>query len=690
MSSFSIRSRSALALVALNVVAIGVLAFFAYRASRDSLTAQAVATARVVADSRGDGLTRALERQQDRLQAFLTSVESLCGERAARGGVAFERECARVALRGFRNAEHAVAAELYSGDHRVVAAEAWPDGAVPPTAPRLAVITDTGSGGLYTMQATRQRLAVRASYPLGDLASTFIDRSGLKTRGELLLTDGRGRVIVPIGAQGEKATVPPALLPAVRQCAEASEIDGIDSGADLIRHAEGKQLIVGIRPVPALGDGCIVARLDYDEALASMQRLGRIVVIASITVIALAGLLSLIIARVADQAQREHEARIAAEAANRSKDDFLATVSHELRTPLTAILGWASILRRHHPNPARFEHALRVIERNAQMESRLIDDLLDVTGSINGQIKLNVNTVSPVGIVEAAIESIGPAAESKGVQVTNHVEGFVADMQVDPQRLQQVVWNLLTNAVRFTPPGGWVDVAVRQTHDAAQIIVGDTGAGISPEFLPQVFDRFRQGQTGTGTTRSHGGLGLGLSIVRHLVELHGGTVTAESPGLSRGATFTVTLPRTAAAPAAVPQPPAVGEHFAISLPGACVLVVDDDADTREVVREILQYAGAKVITSTSARETRLLIERFQPDVLIADIGMPEEDGYSLIQTIRANESAARHLPAIALTAHTRAEDVERALKSGFHVHLAKPIDAAHLVSSIVSLLRPAA
>jgi signal transduction histidine kinase/CheY-like chemotaxis protein len=420
-----------------------------------------------------------------------------------------------------------------------------------------------------------------------------------------------------------------------------------------------------------------------------MHRLGRIVVIASFTVIAFAALLSLIIARVADQAQREQEARIAAEAANKSKDDFLATVSHELRTPLTAILGWASILRRHQPSAARFDHALRVIERNARMESRLIDDLLDVTGSINGQIKLNLSTVSPVSVVETAIEAIGPAAESKGVRVTNRAEGFIADVAVDPQRLQQIVWNLLANAVRFTPQGGWVDVAVRQTNDATAIVVSDTGAGISPDFLPHVFDRFRQGQT--GTTRSHGGLGLGLSIVRHLAELHGGTVTAASPGLSRGATFTVTLPRTAttAAPAAS-RPLAVGEHYAVSLPGACVLVVDDDTDTREVVREILQYAGAKVITSSSARETRALIERFQPDVLIADIGMPEEDGYSLIESIRSREPGARHLPAIALTAHTRTEDIERALKAGFHAHIAKPVDATHLVTSIVSLLRPAA
>jgi signal transduction histidine kinase/ActR/RegA family two-component response regulator len=688
MRSFSIRSRSALILVALNVAAIGVLAFFAYRASRDTLTAQAVATARVVADSRGDALTRALERQQDRLLAFLTSVESLCGEHPARGGVAFERECARVALRGFRNAEHAVAVELYSGPRRVVAAETWPETATPPTPPRLAVIAGLDDGAIYTMQATRQQLAVRAVFPLSDLASTFIDRSGLKTRGELLLTDGTGRVIVPLGAQGEKATVRPALLAAVRQCAASPQHDDPDMGLELIPGSEGKGPLAGVRPVPAIGDGCIVARLDYEEALAPVNRLGRIVVIASITVIVLSGLLSLIITRGADQAQREHEARIAAEAANRSKDDFLATVSHELRTPLTAILGWASILRRHQPNAARFEHALRVIERNARMEARLIDDLLDVTGTINGQIKLNPSTVSAVSVVEAAIEAIAPAAESKGVQVTNHVEGMVADVQVDSQRLQQVVWNLLANAVRFTPKDGWVDVAVRQTHDATQIIVGDTGTGISADFLPHVFDRFRQGQS--GTMRSHGGLGLGLSIVRHLVELHGGTVTAESPGLSRGATFTVTLPRTESAPVTAPRRPVVGEHFAISLPGACVLVVDDDTDTREVVREILQYAGAKVITSGSARETRALIERFQPDVLIADIGMPEEDGYSLIQKIRENEPGARHLPAIALTAHTRPEDVEHALKAGFHAHVAKPVDASQLVSSIVSLLRPAA
>ena len=379
-----------------------------------------------------------------------------------------------------------------------------------------------------------------------------------------------------------------------------------------VRRGEGsgEGIIAGVRAVPAIGGGCIVARLDYDEALAPMYRLERLFRIAFATLIAVALVLSLFIVRFGEQVQREHEARIGAEAANRSKDEFLATLSHELRTPLTAILGWASILRQYPQNQARVDHALRVIERNAQMESRLIDDLLDVTRIVNGQLQLDLTNVSAVAAVEAAVEAIRPVADSKGVLVTSHVEGAVANVQADLQRLQQIVWNLLANAVRFTPEAGWVNVIVRSAGEGTQIVVSDTGSGISKELMPDVFDRFRQGQS--GTMRTHGGLGLGLAIVRDLVALHGGSVVAASGGQDCGATFTVTLPAVAASPAVGAAAAPVDSRMA-DLHGRSVLVVEDDPDTREVVREILRQAGATVVTSGSVKETRAVIERFKPE-----------------------------------------------------------------------------
>jgi CheY-like chemotaxis protein len=248
------------------------------------------------------------------------------------------------------------------------------------------------------------------------------------------------------------------------------------------------------------------------------------------------------------------------------------------------------------------------------------------------------------------------------------------------------VWNLLANSVRFTSRGGRIDLTLRQDGASTELRVSDTGIGITGDLLPHVFERFRQGES--GTMRAHGGLGLGLAIVRHIVELHGGSVRAESAGTDCGSTFIVTLPAVAAKPALQPAP--WPEKVAIDLRGACIVVVDDDPDAREVLRTMLEIAGAKVATSASAHETRALIDRLHPDVLIADIGMPEEDGYALIESVRARETSAHHLPAIALTARARAEDVERALQSGFEIHVAKPVDANRLLTTIAALLHPAA
>jgi CheY-like chemotaxis protein len=383
-----------------------------------------------------------------------------------------------------------------------------------------------------------------------------------------------------------------------------------------------------------------------------------------------------------DLVQREQTARVRAEAASRMKDDFLATLSHELRTPLNAILGWASILARTESDRARVSHAVQVIERNARVQSQMIEELLDVSRIATGRVRLSLADVNVLTAVDGALESVRPAAEAKSITLRHSVALDATLLRADPRRLQQIIWNLLSNAVRFTPSGGTVEVTARSVESYVEIAVADTGIGIAAEFLPHVFERFRQADS--STTRAHGGLGLGLAIVRDLVNMHGGTVTATSAGEGRGTTVAVRLP------ALVPREKAdallVRSGQMPRLTGANVLVVDDDPDAREILRTILEDAGARVTTSSSASETRDLFSAMRPDLLIADIGMPDEDGYSLIMSIRDLESGARQMPAIALTAHTRPEDVEQALASGFQMHMAKPIDSHRLVASVASLV----
>jgi CheY-like chemotaxis protein/anti-sigma regulatory factor (Ser/Thr protein kinase) len=373
-----------------------------------------------------------------------------------------------------------------------------------------------------------------------------------------------------------------------------------------------------------------------------------------------------------------------AEAASRTKDDFLATLSHELRTPLNAILGWSSILARTDQDRARVSHAVRVIERNARVQSQMVEELLDVSRIATGRVRLNVSDVLIGPAIDAALESVRPAAEAKNVALRKEIDPAARTTRADARRLQQIIWNLLSNAVRFTPAGGHVEVNVRRADPGfIEIIVTDSGCGIDPGFLPHVFERFRQGDS--STTRTHGGLGLGLAIVHDLVGMHGGTVHADSAGIGQGTTFTVRLP--AAAQKSSDASVSGWKQQQPRLTGANVLVVDDDPDAREVLRMILEDAGARVTTTASARETREVFAQLHPDLLIADIGMPGEDGYSLILSIRNQESGSSRVPAIALTAHTRPEDVEHALTAGFQIHLAKPVDSSRLVDSIASLVQ---
>jgi signal transduction histidine kinase/ActR/RegA family two-component response regulator len=392
----------------------------------------------------------------------------------------------------------------------------------------------------------------------------------------------------------------------------------------------------------------------------------------------------------------EQAARLHAESNNRLKDEFLATISHELRTPLTAIIGWTQLLRRGIPDNKVAERALEVIERNGHAQLHLIEDLLDVSRIISGKLLLDVRAVDPASVIVAALDAVRPAAEAKGIELRAALDPAAGSVAGDAERLQQVVWNLVNNAVKFTPAGGRVEVRLARAGAGIEIAVADTGAGIAPAFLPHVFDRFRQADA--ATTRAHGGLGLGLAIVRQLVELHGGTVAVDSEGEGRGATFTVTLPHAPATTATV-QPAAITTQRdaqqvnapddtpdRVALDGVRVLVVDDEADARELFARTLSESGAKVLTAASTTEALAIIERERPDVMLADIGMPGEDGYALIAKVRAlaPERGGR-TPAAALTAYARAEDRMRALRAGFQTHLTKPVKSSELLTVTANL-----
>jgi PAS domain S-box-containing protein len=395
--------------------------------------------------------------------------------------------------------------------------------------------------------------------------------------------------------------------------------------------------------------------------------------------------------RVRAAEEREQLLSMAREA-SRLKDEFLATLSHELRTPLNAILRYVRMIRSGLIDAAKRERAIETIERNATSLSQIVEDILDVSRIIAGKIRLDVKPLDMADVVGAALESTRPAAEAKDISLETYFEPGLEPVHGDAERLQQVVWNLVTNAVKFTNRGGRVTVRVLRTGSGIELKVSDNGAGISPEFLPHIFERFRQGDA--TTTRQHGGLGLGLAISRHLVEAHGGTLDAASEGLGRGATFTALLPRRAVATADVERspapPPAVQPVLAgppPNLRGVTVVVVDDEPDALRLLTQILETTGANVLAAESADEVLRVVGRERPDVLVADIGLPADtDGVELIARIRRSPDAwVRELPAAALTAFARSEDRTRALKSGFQMHLTKPIAPAELMAAVAVL-----
>jgi signal transduction histidine kinase/CheY-like chemotaxis protein len=382
--------------------------------------------------------------------------------------------------------------------------------------------------------------------------------------------------------------------------------------------------------------------------------------------------------------------------ASRAKDEFLAIVSHELRTPLNAVYGWASMLRAGQLTGEAATRALDAIVRNTNVQVQLIDDLLDVSRIVTGKLRLNVEAVDIKAVVEASIETVKPSAEAKGIQLQSAFDPRAVGITGDPARLQQAVWNLLTNAVKFTPRGGQIEVELRRSHSHIEIVVSDTGQGIAHDFLPHLFERFSQSDS--VITRRSSGLGLGLALVRHLIEAHGGTVSARSPGEGKGATFAVRLPLAIAKPVVdrEREPRAhrgsprhdVDGAVPPSLVGLRLLAVDDDQDSRDLIMTVLANAGAEVRVSASAAEALKIVQDWRPDVLISDIEMPGEDGYALIQKVRSLDAeGGGKVPAVALTAYGKAEDRRRSMSAGFSMHVPKPVDPTELVAIVQAATR---
>jgi PAS domain S-box-containing protein len=391
----------------------------------------------------------------------------------------------------------------------------------------------------------------------------------------------------------------------------------------------------------------------------------------------------------AELLKRERATRAEAEKANRLKDEFLATLSHELRTPLNAVIGWSRMLASGRLDHEYAKHAVEVIERNAWAQKQIIEDILDVSRVITGRLQLNLSLVDLVRVVDAALDTLRPALEAKEIQVERFIDANLRVIPGDADRLQQVVWNILSNAAKFVPNGGRVEISVNQTATHLLIQVKDNGPGIDPKFLPHVFERFRQADG--SSTRTHGGLGLGLAIGRHLVELHGGTISVENREDSEGAIFTVRLPL----PTGEPRPEMLADAQSAfklarleqaSLEGLHILVVDDETDALDLITIELAQHGARITGVTNAADALKVLEAGSIDLLISDIGMPVMDGYDLIREIRKEETTTgKHLPAVALTAYARVQDRMRAIMAGYSTHVAKPLDASELVTVVASL-----
>ena len=687
-----------------------------------NLEAEGLRNVSLVSRAREQTVTQLFQLRQQRAEGFLASIESLCGEPLDSGRLAWVDDCVRTMVDDFRTSERALGVVLTHRNRRLRRAGA-PVSIGPPPEGALARVYQTAKGDLqHVMTATSGRSTLTLQFDDADVADLFEGEWGLGRNAEVFLAQENGRFLT-------RAQSGASEVPADRT---ASFLTNCQSGADAFvdQDYRGVKSFQSFRPLAVLGRTCVVASLGYEEALAPARKLRADLIARGAWFVLVCAVLSLVAAQwisapvrrlaasarklqtgrfdrpiplagpsevralgrafnamgndLAELVAKEQAARRVAEEANRSKDEFLATVSHELRTPLNAILGWAQMLRSERLPPDQVRHGIAVIERSARAQTQLIDDLLDVSRIVSKRLRLSREPVALLAVVESALDAVRPHASAKQVQIDTDLTDSTLVFG-DPRRLEQVVWNLAWNAVKFTPEGGRVLVQLKRTGKQAVLTVTDTGVGISQSFLPYVFEWFRQEDA---RSRSQSGLGLGLGIARHIVQLHGGTVRAESQGLGHGATFTITLPVyepaahavPAPRPEKVPSPPDIAQR----LNAARVLVVEDDADTGEVVRATLESAGALVEVVASADDARREVLTDAPDVLISDIRMPEEDGYSLMRSLRG---AGITTPAIALTAYARLEDADEAHAAGFQVHLPKPVDAGQLVDAVEALLR---
>jgi PAS domain S-box-containing protein len=475
---------------------------------------------------------------------------------------------------------------------------------------------------------------------------------------------GPMRAQLPFKVYRRDAEVPAGELPMQRACREGREV--MDEELEIIR-GDGTIVPQLCRATPLLDEqdkvrGCIGVFVNITERKQAERERERLLT-------------------------REKEAREEAESANRIKDEFLAVISHELRTPLNSILGWAQLLRGGTLDSTVAAHALETIERNSKTQARLIDDLLDVSRIISGKLRLDIKPTELISVVEAAVDSLRHAIDAKGIQLDTNLDPAASHIKGDPTRLQQVVWNLLSNAVKFTGKGGRIEIRLTRKGTDTQLTVTDSGEGINPEFLPYVFDRFRQEDS--SRTRKHGGLGLGLAIVRHLTEIHGGMVEAFSAGENRGSSFTVRLPLAAQISLVENTTSNRQVETGDALPnlsGTRVLIVEDNRDSLDMLRVVVSSSGAEVKTAISSEEALHVIDEWIPDVLISDIGLPDEDGYTLIGKIRRLlPEPERHIPAIALTGYAGVQEVRRARASGFQMYLTKPAEPAKLVKAVARL-----
>ena len=554
------------------------------------------------------------------------------------------------------------AAALYAADGALFAT--YPEkGANPPTPPGSDAPRD---GHVF---ADGRLLVHRAVDFEGERVGTLVIRFGLGERGERL------RRYVAIVVAVSLAALLAALFVgrAARRALSAPLLD-LAENARAVQRSD-----FSVRAVPRGRDEVGVLVATFNDMLDGLQRRDA----------------ALRAAR--EELERRVEERTGllreAEEANRVKDQFLATLSHELRTPLNAIVGWTALLMKGQLDEATTAKAITIVDRNARAQTKLIEDVLDVSRIVSGKLRLSARAVDLSAVARAAAESVAHAAGAKKIRVSLHLDPGAGRVSGDPDRLQQVVWNLLSNAIKFTPAGGMVTLSVERTDTHIAIVVSDNGAGIDPAFLPHVFERFRQADA--STTRSHGGLGLGLAIVRHLVEMHGGTVKVESGGLGRGSTFTVALPVAADVTPLLPERSSSrsDDAYAPDLHGLYVLVVDDEVDGRAFVETALAGHGAEVKGVGSAEEAIRALEAGAerlPDAIVCDIEMPGRDGLDLIRQIRALPSATGRIPATALTAHVRPEDRVKSLVAGFQAHLGKPIDPLELASVVESLARAGA